>query len=563
MKNLEKKCLISFSILICIFIFFASQAHSSRYINTTINPKTFYSPSNEFSLYVNPSNKMGHHSGEHIFRENDKILWEKTFPFTLFSSKIMDNGTIIGYAYDLGFSGFRGPGNYYFVIINKSGDFRLNEKIERKQSSYFHTDPRPLVKGLYIDQGNDRIVLEVYDSKYEEKVAGWIYQLSTGKRLETILPEQLSEAESDIVQWINKEREGEKVIEKSIEDLSDQIKEEEFKIKLEYLDVKSLNQEDLEDESAREIISSLVIDQQGRFAYINSPLNGTLRFVLLSDKGEKIKDFPLMNRERNNDMMQSFGFSFLSGDKFILTLSTYSDQQSSAWIIDANEEKFVKIDNFKCPVVNAIAGYAGGFYLLSTLREKYTSTTELRSYTLEGQLKWSKKDAHGDEKGIWTATDVIIDSKGNVVILENIGNKVKIFDTNGTFIRKIDLEEQWGRKPRYPYWISSISNDEFIIADAIASGGAYIHMDHEGKIINEINLRHEDGSILSSRGVIKSAIDGKLWITDGQALLQIDREGVVRKIVGSQPTEDVINKIEGAAFDSQGNLYMKFLLKSI
>jgi hypothetical protein len=228
---------------------------------------------------------------------------------------------------------------------------------------------------LYIDQVNDRIILEVYDSQHDEKMVWWTYQLSTGKKLETHSPNQLNDEGAQIGQWLAKEKESEKIKEEPAEDLSEHMKKEEFKIKLEHVETRELNPESTGKVSKEGEIYNFVIDHQGRFAYINSTLNGELEFVLVSQSGETVKRFSLQNI---NHETQYFRLSHLAEDQFILSVSGYSKQPSMAWIIDANKETINHIENFQCPAIEVIAGYAAGFYVLSNLQEVNTTIEELR-----------------------------------------------------------------------------------------------------------------------------------------------------------------------------------------
>ena len=169
-----------------------------------LNPKTYTSASGEYRLEVDPSTIYGQGKGRHVLIRGDKEVWARTLPFTLWDAAVTDDGVVAGYAYtngphDLVPEEGRGnlhksawPGYFHTVIIEPSGELRLNQRTKRERCRFIDCDEAfPLVAGMFIDPGNDRFVLRMADPDLNRQQEKWkVLRLSDGKLLKSLRPKE-------------------------------------------------------------------------------------------------------------------------------------------------------------------------------------------------------------------------------------------------------------------------------------------------------------------------------------------------------------------------------------
>jgi hypothetical protein len=118
------------------------------------------------------------------------VLWEGRKPYTLHEAAVADDGTVAGYAYSHGRRGFsadpadRTAGDVRVIILEASGNERLNQAWAREPGRTPNQAPSPLARGLFLDAANDRFVVRVAATEVNRWTESWwSYQLSSGKRL--------------------------------------------------------------------------------------------------------------------------------------------------------------------------------------------------------------------------------------------------------------------------------------------------------------------------------------------------------------------------------------------
>ncbi len=67
--------------------------------------------------------------------------------------------------------------------------------------------------------------------------------------------------------------------------------------------------------------------------------------------------------------------------------------------------------------------------------------------------------------------------------------------------------------------------------------------------------KYADGRRFRPRGDVKVAPDGRLWTSDGHALLRLDDAGIVDLVLGRAPQADELGKIAALTIDPQGKIY--------
>ena len=93
-----------------------------------VNPQVYHSPSSDYSVSVDPSDRHGRGAARYQFLHMGKEVWAKELPFTLVRVEVTNVGDVIGYAYSNGIEGFgvkKGLGDFHVVIIDATGELRL------------------------------------------------------------------------------------------------------------------------------------------------------------------------------------------------------------------------------------------------------------------------------------------------------------------------------------------------------------------------------------------------------------------------------------------------------
>lgn len=165
-----------------------------------LNPKTYKSPSGDYSLRVDPSDMYGRNHAGYQLTKSGREVWSAKFPFTMWDAGVTDAGVVGGYAYTHGWRGFgkdgidEGMGDFHVVVIDAKGRVRLNEISKRQSSRFLHTPPNPLANGLIVDEANDRMVVRVSDADINRAVESWwVYRLSTATASDKLKPAQRME----------------------------------------------------------------------------------------------------------------------------------------------------------------------------------------------------------------------------------------------------------------------------------------------------------------------------------------------------------------------------------
>ena len=125
-------------------------------------------------------------------------VWSAEHPYTLWDARVADDGVVAGYGYSHGWRGFSeaglkdGWGDFRVVVIDPKGKDRLNEATARQDTGAMHSPPVPLASRLIMDAANDRLAIQLRDFRNDRPAEPWwVYQLSTGKKLEEASPKSL------------------------------------------------------------------------------------------------------------------------------------------------------------------------------------------------------------------------------------------------------------------------------------------------------------------------------------------------------------------------------------
>lgn len=659
-----------FAFLVFSALGVSGRALAARLAEPPLHPKTYRSPSGEFSMFVNPSDRRGRGGAEYRLLKSGNEVWHGERPFTLRDVRVLDDGTAAGYGYSLGPEGRGGAsqddfGEFIVAILDPQGKVRLKEAVRRGYGTLVFEDqyPQPEAQDLVVDSENDRLVVLVADADVNRQNTAWQqYRLSTGESLGTIHPKQ-NMADSDqlhwshkprpipgtpltLVQWYRSEHEpylrgthfavvdtdGRPIWQRTLRDdysipgnkkaedrlfewiransailaveaggrfdlffakeerrvsflaqrhdadawkvteigreryslperamagqTAERSEEELPQVSLDYLGAIELRGGAAKSERPfdEDDLRGFAIDERGRFVFIQGGTDKAGNLLRIDKQGAVLSKVPLPAPDNGGHWS---GKACLGGDRFVVTTSQSGIKgTSNAWVVDFATGRRTPLPDFECPSVDAILGLPkAGFAVLATYHFEYTMTQELRAYDAQGRLQWKVGEGQPDDREtLFSPADICLTHDGLIAVVEVIGHKIKFYDQAGRFVRLIDLTQAWGREPSYPCDIEAMPNGDLLVGDAVASGGAFVRMASDGKVLSEFSLRFPDGRQFISS--VRPGPDGRMWASLNRAILEINEKGVVEHVVGESPTTERLEKIAAAAMDPHGRLYV-------
>ncbi|MGC4047112.1 MAG: hypothetical protein QM758_25225 [Armatimonas sp.] len=162
-------------------------------------PNRYLSPSGKYTLLVEPTTWGGTGKGRYRLTLDGKTVWQAVRPFTLQKAGVTDSGTVGGYGYSYGLEGMGsdGEGTLDAVIMDSAGRVRLCHKTIRKMSRFPDASPDPRAEGVIVDGEHNRLIIRTADADPNRGQEYWVqFQLSTGKKLDTIIPARFNRRDS-------------------------------------------------------------------------------------------------------------------------------------------------------------------------------------------------------------------------------------------------------------------------------------------------------------------------------------------------------------------------------
>ncbi|MDZ4858438.1 MAG: hypothetical protein SGI88_05605 [Candidatus Hydrogenedentes bacterium] len=303
-------------------------------------------------------------------------------------------------------------------------------------------------------------------------------------------------------------------------------------------------------------INDFEFDATGRICALRSCCNTIPALLLVEQDGEVLAEINITEDAPSEDQY-IVGPAYLGGMEFIVAISDTNEGGRSKFIcVDFESGNVSTLDYAQCPQVTALCGFDdGSFAALTDNIENNTSATGLFFFDSAGNLtsKRIETGSSGAPEELFSPEDIATFDGNTIALLENIGGKVKLFDTNDRLVRMIDLEETWGREPSYPTDIDVDPAQGFVIYDFDAEN-TLVRMDTNGFITGQSALRFEDDRPFAAIGGVKVSPQGELWTSDGTSLLRLNEDGIVDRIVGQKPMVGSLDAPETAYVAHDGRV---------
>jgi sugar lactone lactonase YvrE len=310
------------------------------------------------------------------------------------------------------------------------------------------------------------------------------------------------------------------------------------------------------DDSPIRDVGQFVIDAQGRIAFIREDKDAS-RFVLVDQTGKRLRELSLPATAVDNESKWS-GHCWVGGSRFVVTLSaTAREGKSRAWWVDVDSGKMQAIRGFDCPSITRLVGAADGrFVAVAKDYHRYTIDTSVIGFDAEGRRAWElREDENGTQPGaLFHVVDVALTSDVEIAVLESHVNRLTFFDRDGLFLRTIDLEKAWGRKPSYVSALVAAADGELVVEESERTA-PYVRMTRAGTVRGSVQPKRADGRAISNVHTLRRDPEGRFWLSDRRSLMRLDDRGTVDRFLGAVVSPTRLGRIAGIRVDPGGRIY--------
>lgn len=490
----------------------------------TLNPYTVGSASG-FTLLVNPSDMLGRGPADYRMTRDGRVIWEARLPFTLWEAAVTDDGRVAGYGYTHGWRGYADGGvpgdmgEFVVALLAPDGHVARRHTESREHSRFLHTPPNPLAKGLELQEELRRFTIRLehpdVNARRELRRA---YDLDAGD-----LVAALEMARPEIPRRERPAPGGEESASEALLSVKER-------------SVVALQFPRGEPPHPLRGVAGFCFDAEGSLCALRT---GEVppALVLVAQDGAVLGELPLP-LEVLPEHVAFAGPAALGPGRFVAAVSSrVVDGTARCFVADFGAGRIVELP-VESPPIMALAGFEDGRFAGLTLRRKqYSSVHGLCFFGADGSLLWRlEKQGYGKRpEELLSPEDLARHGPDEIAVLDNIRRSIQLFDLSGRLRRFIDLEEAWGRRPRYPNHLCADPPDGFVVYDFQTEEPA-IRLDAQGRIRKAVAPRHEDGRRFRVGQGVQVSPDGALWTSDGFSLLRLSEDGVVDRMLG-QPLD--------------------------
>lgn len=589
----------------------------SLYVAPVLNPATYRSTTDAFTLEVDPSEPDGRGPGRYRLTRHGETVWEREHPFTFFDAGVANDGRVAGVAYSLGIEGGglgADQGDLGLVVLTASGDVLFENVMARRWSRVIHGLPVPQSKGVLLDEVNNRVLMRLLpDGTSGEE--WWFYDLSTGERLQRFDPStiensyladlrRLTEGSLLLAHWESQTTTRYRILTPELESLwtYEVVRtQDSASSRASIITAVTPAGFTIAAGESGELIDFTVTpdgkkfritesgrrpaprpaDSFGSVSAIQLPLLGTVDleppepnpfggvYKFDVDGGGRLGFVPCKSDnvsltvvDREGGVVATVPLGQTDGKQTCFLVAWLGED---AWVAaarnaDGDVARLFAVD-VKTRQVRPFAVLDGAY--LSSLRSSggrgvlvlHGLSDVLRRLDPRGAEVARLRENYNDERALFSPTDVTALPDGGFAVLDVIRHLVQRFGPDGSYVDAIDLESALGKAPGYPAILAASPDGELAIWD---SGAAkpLVRLTNGGALIAERVPRYDDGRPTGRLHDLRYGPDGALWATDGEALLRLNEDGVVDAIVGKRPEKTQLTAVTAAARDAKGRFYL-------
>lgn len=292
---------------------------------------------------------------------------------------------------------------------------------------------------------------------------------------------------------------------------------------------------------AIENIHGFSIDDRSNIGFVHRAPDAREEFVLVSPEGEVLKTWPLPKFQPpvGDETV------WLEPGKWLIYATGLGEDQASASVLDIEIGSVATLPIGLGGIIEASRTTGGGFAVIGGT--EWVDASSLVVFDRDGHQLWSAD--------VFSPEDVACTSRGEIVALENISNKLVYFSPDGGSRRELELKDAIGHEPEYPTGLTSDVDGGLILFD-FAGKPTIRRLSGEGKELQGFTPHYEDGRTFRLVGNVQRAPDGTLWTSDSHAFLRLSDEGVVNRVLGHKPGEGDLDKVQGMAIGPDGRIYV-------
>ncbi|HLJ57689.1 MAG TPA: hypothetical protein VKT77_21820 [Chthonomonadaceae bacterium] len=509
-----------------------------------LDPETVSSASGDYSLLVDPSNKLGAGGATYRLSRKGAVVWQGTRPFTLWTAAVTDEGIAAGYGYSNGPAGWGNKpgerGTFDIVIIDAAGQTRMDIRVKRTDPPVFDTWPYPQGATLTLDGPNDRMVVGVEEWDADRFVSRrWLYQISTGKETARYVAKP-----SDSIHLPDPEtRDPFRHPDPNAPAVGREVR-------LALRDKVVLRAGGSTPESPVRNVSDLVNAGPGRLAFVRRDNDRDQTLVVISSHGVALQTASLAGIDHHADV----AFSHLlwrGGNSFVVFAEKTTDdgqtRSEDAYGIDARTGTVARIPEAHFGWVDKAAALPdGSFAVLASPTADAIPRKGLYVFDANGKGKWSLPpddgyDPDNHPERLFSPESVAILTTGQIAVLDVIRHTVQLYGGSGKYRGTISLDRAWGREANYPCDIFAAPGGEFVVHDFQGRPQLY-RMRSTGKVLARLTPRYSGAQEFQPRAIAIGA-DGLIWVTDAYSIFKLDAAGRTTVRLGESPRPDQLRSI--------------------
>lgn len=311
-------------------------------------------------------------------------------------------------------------------------------------------------------------------------------------------------------------------------------------------------------------IRNVALDDRDRAGWLRTAAGGPRTFVRMDLKTglvdrEHALELPEPSAaERIPELSFNGGvlLAWLDGERWLVALS---GDYTVFFVLDADTGRLERLSDADGTTVRVVGTRDGGF---ATAGGSEMSPTVVSRFDPDGELLWQHQPfEHGSLEGL-----ALLDG-GRLAALGNIVDEVHFYSLAGEPRGRLDLEDVWGAPPTDLSQITSFEDLEtHYVTQLHADGDGFVVTDMsstptwrlspDGTVRAEIVPRYTDGRPVDQPEVFVDSA-GKMWTTDGEAMLGLDESGVADRVYGPSEEETALEEDGGIFVDHLGRVLLR------
>ena len=288
--------------------------------------------------------------------------------------------------------------------------------------------------------------------------------------------------------------------------------------------------------------------------------------VDLDTLAEEVKPLPALPEPAAGEGSDSVTWHDLGEDEWLVARTCYrkTGNVEECWVVDAELGEVLALSGRslqvggQAPSVEAGARMNDGvLVLLVTYRYEYTSSPALLGLDPEGELLWAVGEDYEDETKLFSPEDLTVLGGDRIVVLDNIAKRLQLYDGAGKHLGNVDLEQAWGKEPRYPTDVKPDHRGGLLVRD-FSGSTPWWRMDLEAGTSMPLSPAFADGRVPKELlRFLRAGTDGRLWSSDGFELLELDDQAQVARSLDGEPDPLELHAYRLPVAPGDGRVYVQ------